>query len=231
MQPKVRYAIVCDFDGTITCSDVWDSIWDHFTGTDWREFNKGYADGTYTYPDVVKHCSEVANFSRSQALEFVDQNMKFRQGFSDFVNLCDTSAVPLIIASGGLDFYVFQMLKPFLNQVSIFCNPTEFKDDGSLEIFLPEFNEEYCPSCGNCKRKYVEKLKQQGYKVIGIGDGTTDRCLAKAADIVFARDSLLEWCRETELKCIEFSTFDEISNMLFTDNSLNIKSIESFYKV
>jgi 2-hydroxy-3-keto-5-methylthiopentenyl-1-phosphate phosphatase len=40
--------------------------------------------------------------------------------------------------------------------------------------------------------------------IIYIGDGRSDICAAKEADIVFAKDTLLEYFKKHDLPCAEF---------------------------
>jgi 2-hydroxy-3-keto-5-methylthiopentenyl-1-phosphate phosphatase len=204
-------AIVCDFDGTVTISDVWDSIWDHFTGTDWRRFNEDYAKGLVTYPVVVERCAEIANFSRSEALEFVDRNMQFRDGFTEFMNRCRQYQIPFMLASGGLDFYVEHMMKPWLSHIQMECNKAVFPETGGLQIELPFYDPQYCPDCGNCKRRWVENFQRQGYRVVAIGDGATDYCLAESADVVFARSVLKEYCLKKGVEFTPFESFHDVN--------------------
>ena len=44
--------------------------------------------------------------------------------------------------------------------------------------------------------------------VIGIGDGFADRCLARFADRLFAREGsyLHQWCEENSVACTPFTT-------------------------
>jgi 2-hydroxy-3-keto-5-methylthiopentenyl-1-phosphate phosphatase len=48
-------------------------------------------------------------------------------------------------------------------------------------------------------------------RVLFIGDGTTDECVAKKADIVFARDRLFEICKRDGIECIEWGRWEEIA--------------------
>jgi 2-hydroxy-3-keto-5-methylthiopentenyl-1-phosphate phosphatase len=43
--------------------------------------------------------------------------------------------------------------------------------------------------------------------VIYVGDGLSDRCGARAADIVFARGALLDWCRSEGVEARPFHGF------------------------
>lgn len=205
-----QVAIVCDFDGTITMCDVWDAIWDRFTGTDWRRFNEDYAKGVITYPQLVELCAKEVSFSLDEALEFVRTEMEFRPGFADFMQKCQHLKIPFMLASGGLDFYIKYMMNPWLPDIQMEFNTASFLPSGGLKIDLPFYNPQYCPSCGNCKRRWVEDFQARGYQVVGIGDGATDYCLADSADIVYARSILQEYCQQKGIAFKSFESFNDI---------------------
>jgi 2-hydroxy-3-keto-5-methylthiopentenyl-1-phosphate phosphatase len=56
----------------------------------------------------------------------------------------------------------------------------------------------------------VRALQDGGRRVVFIGDGTSDRCGARAADRVFARRSLAAWCAAEGIAHERFETFDEV---------------------
>jgi hypothetical protein len=49
--------------------------------------------------------------------------------------------------------------------------------------------------CGTCKRERVRAHQAAGRAVVFVGDGTSDRYACAHADVVFAKDSLADWCR------------------------------------
>jgi 2-hydroxy-3-keto-5-methylthiopentenyl-1-phosphate phosphatase len=53
-----------------------------------------------------------------------------------------------------------------------------------------------CPTCGprRCKGGVVRLLRREGDTVAVFGDGISDLCLAREADVVFARGRLAELC-------------------------------------
>ena len=64
-------------------------------------------------------------------------------------------------------------------------------------------NDEPCPVCGEpCKRADLAGDDDFVY----VGDGFSDRCVAKAASRVFARDGLAEYLDE---KGVPFEPFDD----------------------
>jgi 2-hydroxy-3-keto-5-methylthiopentenyl-1-phosphate phosphatase len=58
------------------------------------------------------------------------------------------------------------------------------------------------------------KAKENGHFIIHIGDGHSDRCAAKEADLVFAKGSLSEFCKSEQIRFLEYDNFSEIVEVL-----------------
>ena len=59
-----------------------------------------------------------------------------------------------------------------------------------------------CPRCGprSCKAAILRKLRRPGDVVLVFGDGPSDLCPAREADLVFARGHLAERCAQEGLE-------------------------------
>ena len=57
-----------------------------------------------------------------------------------------------------------------------------------------------------------EKVKED--KFCYIGDGTSDLCIARKADVLFATKKLDKYCKENSIKHYSFKSFDDIINIL-----------------
>jgi hypothetical protein len=53
-----------------------------------------------------------------------------------------------------------------------------------------------CHVCGTCKRERIRAHQRAGRAVVFVGDGPSDRYAAHHADVIFAKWSLADWCRE-----------------------------------
>jgi 2-hydroxy-3-keto-5-methylthiopentenyl-1-phosphate phosphatase len=52
--------------------------------------------------------------------------------------------------------------------------------------------------------------------IVYVGDGISDRCPVRYADIVFAKRGLLTYCQEQNITFHEFSTFRDVQRRLET---------------
>jgi len=84
--------------------------------------------------------------------------------------------------------------------------------EGALRVDFPTRSravELGCDACGSCKRVAVAELRHLGVRhVVGIGDGFADRCLARSADSLWAREGsyLHRYCVEHHLPHTPFTT-------------------------
>ena len=58
--------------------------------------------------------------------------------------------------------------------------------------------------------------------IVFIGEGYSDRCPARYADIVFAKDELLSYCQQENISYFEYQSFSDITKRLqkMLDNKL-----------
>ena len=95
--------------------------------------------------------------------------------------------------SDGFDFYILEQLeRSRVPRLRVSANRARFEDGG----LTPEFpHAGGCGRCGNCKAAHARHARARGFRTCAVGNGWSDRCMAREADQVFACGSLLEWCR------------------------------------
>mgnify|MGYP001486955070 CR=1 FL=1 len=71
----------------------------------------------------------------------------------------------------------------------------DFGQNDSLAFNFPQANE-LCGRCGTCKNKILNDYRLMYEKIIYIGDGHSDICPSRCADLVFAKEVLLKKCEE-----------------------------------
>ena len=67
-----------------------------------------------------------------------------------------------------------------------------------------------CEISGVCKCSRVWHYQEKGYRVVYLGDGNSDRCVAGEADVVYARRSLARYCQEQGIAYTPFETMDRV---------------------
>jgi 2-hydroxy-3-keto-5-methylthiopentenyl-1-phosphate phosphatase len=96
----------------------------------------------------------------------------------------------------------------------IYANKLHFKPNG-VSISYPFRNPDCKAGNGVCKCKIAEELSANvGGPVILVGDGKSDYCLAKHADIVFAKGKLITHCEQENIPFHRFQTFAEVLKLV-----------------
>ena len=89
--------------------------------------------------------------------------------------------------------------------------------EGSSKVkFQPIFpyTDEICTRCASCKRNHIVTIAGDDDIIVYIGEGYSDRCPVRYADVVFAKDDLLRYCRKNHIPRYEYKTFKDIKNQL-----------------
>jgi 2,3-diketo-5-methylthio-1-phosphopentane phosphatase len=158
----------------------------------------------------------VENATPAEVGRFVDQ-FSLDPTFKGFVEFCRARDIPLIVLSDGLDFYVERLLKNNgFGDLSYYSNHLEFVLSGAVTKLVPSFpyTDAECLHCGNCKRNHLLTLSGDEDIIVYIGDGISDQCPVRYADIVFAKGSLIHSCQEQNITYHEFRNFSDVLRRL-----------------
>ena len=146
----------------------------------------------------------------AEAERLLREEVRIDAGFAPLARWSEEKKIPLTILSAG-----------FHQIIDLFISRDEFPDIEILANHLSP-NEEVGWQClfrdgtdwGHDKASHLKEARRRGEYVIFIGDGLSDQAAAEAADEVFAKRSLAEYCRERRINCHEYQTFDEILRRL-----------------
>ena len=119
----------------------------------------------------------------------------------------------------GLDLYVNRMRRrlglrvcaqpealPSLDKcLGTYANHAEWTAEG-LRVSFP-YDSRDCGACGNGKTMRLRALRPGHRRVLYVGDGYSDMCAARHADVRFAKGHLAEYCREQGLAYHPFTSF------------------------
>lgn len=203
----------CDFDGTVASEDVGNKLFRHFAGSKAEEIVKGYLDGTKTAVEcLTQECAAVEKVTLESLETFVD-GFSLDPHFTAFVLFCSQREIPMTILSDGLDFYVERLLRKHgLSHIPWFANRLKLVADGEYVRLVPEFpyTDSECGQCGNCKRNHLLTMSGDDDIIVYAGDGISDRCPVRYADIVFAKQGLIKFCQAENITYYEFSSFLDV---------------------
>ncbi|MHA1551024.1 MAG: MtnX-like HAD-IB family phosphatase [Candidatus Heimdallarchaeaceae archaeon] len=183
-------AICCDFDGTITLMDTGKALLSNLTKEDWQAVDKFVIDGTIgTREALIKQWGMIEHTTWEEIFTIVDM-MKIDPSFYDFYNWVLQKNIKFVILSDGFQKYINRILENHeieAESLDILANDVNLVDN-RLKL---NFNTSVCNhGCANCKYSHVLKLKNEGYKIIYIGDGLSDILpAAELADIIYAKNN------------------------------------------
>ena len=204
----MRTAFLCDFDGTVSPGDVGASLVHRFAvgrEPEARDALERWRRGEIGHRELTElECGRMVA-TREQALAFA-RGFDLDPGFAPFARAAVARGDVVMVVSEGFGFYIADALeRAGLADIPWAANHARF-EGAALKPEFPHADPS-CPRCGNCKGRHVRRHRAIGDRVVFVGDGLSDRCGAAAADQVFARDSLLAWCRETGLAAQPFEGF------------------------
>ncbi len=141
--------------------------------------------------------------------------VKLREGALELVKYCDKSSIPLEIVSSGLDYYIQPILNHHgLGSLPVLCmKHADFSGGGRI---VPTYAKGMvvCDITGACKCSRVWHYQALGHEVVYVGDGSSDRCPAGQANVLFARDKLALYCEEKGILYRQFETFLDVLAVL-----------------
>ena len=223
MTTKFNPVIFCDFDGTITMKDNIINIMAKFAPEGWEAIKDDIlAQRVSIQKGVSELFSLLPTSQKEEIVSFVLEDAKIREGFGEFVQFTREQNIPLYIVSGGIDFFVHPMLEPFGPFDRIYCNEADFSGE-QIHIRYPHGCDEHCTSqgCGCCKPTIIRQYTDNQQTSIVIGDSITDLEAAKLADIVIARDFLIEKCEELDIPYSPFTNFHDCIRII--ENRLHVQ--------
>jgi 2,3-diketo-5-methylthio-1-phosphopentane phosphatase/HAD superfamily hydrolase (TIGR01509 family) len=206
----MKTLILCDFDGTITLRDMGYLLLNRFSRGDWetidREFREGKIGSKEAYSRIVK----TLQGDEQAVLDFIRKHSHIDPDFPSFYRYCREKGIDVKIVSDGLDFYIKTILEiHHLEDIPYYANEGHFSKEEGMDIVFPHFNEE-CGLCGTCKKRLVQTHRKDYDFILFVGNGISDRCGAREADFVFAKDSLYTYCIDQDVACHFYQGFQDV---------------------
>lgn len=212
-------AILVDFDGTITTVDTNHKLTQMYGNDNITRLRQSYKDREIDFITLIDLQFREFRLTEEEYTNFILTEFDLTEGFVEFYNNIEKNNIPFTVVSGGFDNGIVPFLNKFgIKDVDVFANSFIFNGNNMRAKIHDEGDIIDCfgyGPCGNCKVRHYNRYKEKYDTVVFIGDGTTDQCVAQIADIIFAKDSLLDYCKENKIECIPWEDFDDINKMIF----------------
>lgn len=204
--------IVSDFDGTITTKDTLSTFLEEYAPEEWLIIEDKWVNGEIGSAQCLQMQFDlIKDLSPSIIEEFVN-TVELDPYFKEFNKIRLKNNIDFLILSDGFDYFINRILqKHDLKNINIVSNHAEFKNKKFL-ISFPNQNNDCVKNSGTCKCNIIKKLRQNYKEIYYIGDGTSDICVADKSDFLFAKSTLLDYCKKMRLDCIEYETYKEVVN-------------------
>jgi 2-hydroxy-3-keto-5-methylthiopentenyl-1-phosphate phosphatase len=204
--------VLIDFDGTACLHDVAEHLMDRFGDPTWRDWDDRWLRGEIDTRGAIR--AQVAPFAAraDELIDYAVDHCPLDPTFAPFVSWCRSNGVATTIVSDGLGLYIEPILAAAgITEMHIVTNDW----DGGAMAF-PNGHPE-CIWCGTCKMLAVQRASGP---VAFIGEGHSDRYGALYADLVFAKDVLVDLCRDDGVPFLPYEDFDDVRDALTNGTSV-----------
>lgn len=221
-----KIAVLCDFDGTVAQDDVGDLLFETFATAEAREAVDEWMRGEISSRQCLEREAAAARCCPNTLKNFLS-GRRLDPYFKDFHDFAQQRGIEVVVLSDGLDFYIEQMLiRNGLGGIEFFANRLRI-DGETLHVEFPWHDMLECTECGCCKTYHLMRYKEDGYFVVYVGNGLSDRCPCESADLVLAKGELLEHCRAKKIGAVEFKNFRDVEREVLKRLVLDSNSSDS----
>ena len=215
----MKLAIFCDFDNTITRTNVTDDVLERFADPLWREIQEDWLAGKLSAREVLQKQMPLITAQQKELDAFID-SIDVDPFFAEFAMFCAEKDYSLYILSDGFDYWIEKILRRALaacdgavKKITVFACSLRLKGN-RVTISFPYFPKGCVHDCATCKPALFEQLKAGAEKTVIIGDGISDLLLAKNSDLVLAKNGLRQFCQKEGITCHAFNDFRDVLQIM-----------------
>lgn len=214
-----NFVFFSDFDGTITKEDTLNKFLQLYAYPEWIDVENKWLNGEIGSKECIEKQMQMFPQINDKIINDFVNSIEIDETFPDFLNYLKSENIDFYIVSDGFDLLIEKILKKYnLKDIKIFSNKLKLVN-GKFETEFPNYNPNCKRQSGVCKCNVLNKNKIVTKRVLYAGDGLSDFCVSSKVDILFAKGSLLEYCKNTKNKDfninpIGFDAFSEIKNYI-----------------
>ncbi|MDD5439782.1 MAG: MtnX-like HAD-IB family phosphatase [Candidatus Omnitrophica bacterium] len=205
---KARVAML-DFDNTITRHDTIDSLLERFSMDDqWIILEKLWKNRKIGSRVCLEGQIKGIRITRRELKRYLG-GIKLDPYFKKLIRLLRSKKIRPVIVTDNFDIFVAEILRRHnVGRIPVYSNKVSMVQNRLVPRF-PLTNKE-CGTCANCKKRKLLSHRTKYGKIIYIGDGLSDLCASKHADMVFAKGSLIRHCLEEGLEHVPFKNLKDV---------------------
>ena len=211
------WAVLCDFDGTISVEDATDVLLERFGQPGWQVLEENWRSGRISSRQCMQGQIGLLDVSKEELDEQIDE-FRIDPDFPAFVRAVQRMGWNVSIVSDGLDYSIHRILAQYgMDDLAVYANhlvqtgPRSWRLDSPCAATCCRIDSGTC-KCACAQREQSAQINRQ--RVLLIGDGASDFCAAENADYVFAKHRLIEHCRTHNIHHVPIVGFADAINML-----------------
>ena len=206
----LRRVVFCDFDGTITAIETFAGMLKEFApDLSAKIMPEMYARRLTLREGVRQLLESIPSKRYPEILEYASDK-EIRPGLEELLDFLDNQGVPFVIISGGIRGMVEKVLsRQNLLARAASISAVELDTSGDYLRVHSEFEGET-----ELVAKVQVMATYPAQETIAIGDSVTDINMALKADLVFARDRLIDYMEAQNKPYISWNDFFDVRDRL-----------------
>ena len=191
----MAWSVLCDFDGTVAQEDVTDSLLMRFGRPGWDVLEVDWREGRIGSRECMAGQIALLDCSRDELDEHL-AGMTVDPDFGRFAAAVHAAGAALTIVSDGLDYAIRSMLRRHgLDGLAVVASHLAQVAPRRWKLEFPFSAADCVSASGTCKCLWSRAPHvAPGTRVLMVGDGASDFCVAARADLCFSSKRLLDHC-------------------------------------
>ena len=214
-------AVLVDFDGTASTSDVAELLLRVFAEPSWADYDDAVDRGEMGLREAIQIQDAMLRATGDELIAYAVEHCPMDPTFGPFVNWLSASGVEVALVSDGFGFYIRPILNAAgLGDLTVISNEQMWAPDGRPGGMRFVNGHPICVGCGTCKMNAVLTYRERHGPVAFVGDGQSDRYGALYADVTFAKGELVDHCVRDGVPFVGWNDFDDVRRSLETMDTL-----------
>ena len=214
-------AVLVDFDGTASSSDVAELLLRVFADPSWLAHDDAVDRGEIGLREAIQIQDAMLVATRDELIAYAVEHCPLDPTFAPFVDWLSATGVEVALVSDGFAFYIRPILEAAgLEHLQVISNEQVWTPDGRPAGMRFANGHPVCVGCGTCKMNAVLAYRERVGPVAFVGDGQSDRYGALYADVTFAKGELVDHCVRDGVPFVGWNDFHDVRRSLETTTSL-----------
>ncbi len=210
-----RILALLDYDGTVTTRECNEIVFQRLVGDAWRPFENEVREGRMSHAECLRRQVALVRAPRTEFLGALVEAAEPVPGLAAFFSaLAERGGHAAIVSAGFREaiesFWHREKLAPLDTYAGelVAGGPNDGPPLGIA--FNAAFGD--CPRCGpaSCKAAVLRALRRPADVVLVFGDGAGDLCMAREADLTFARGFLARRCEAEGLQWRQLPDYEAV---------------------